>query len=390
MNRLKAIDCFPIKLPRDFAAARGTAGSPHELHGEGEYRWSAHFPALYSTQFETALVRIELDSGLVGWGEAQAPLAPEVPAEIVRRLLAPTLAGESFDGGQEEIERLWWRMYSTMRVRGQTGGFMLDAISGVDLALWDLAGKLAGKSVSKLIAGQEALAQVPAYVSGVPGADLEAKLSFVRKKWEEGFRIFKLYFDSSWEDLLGLIDRLRSEFGGISIAIDALWHLPPGRETACARTLADREIHWLECPLAPEDVEGHARLAQEGGVSLALGESYRTRFEAAPFLREGVVKYWQPDLGRTGLTEALVLARLAAQCGAEIVPHTSIALPPQMAAAIHLASALPNCFLGEYNPAVLEFSNRFAEIHLENAAYRVPTDSGWGLQLDSLSALIPQ
>lgn len=388
MSRIKNIECFPVKLPRDYAAAKGTAGSPHELRGTGEYRWSAHFPALYSVQFETALVRVQLDDGRVGWGEAQAPLAPEVATAIVRGLLAPSLIGEEFNGGRNELERLWGRMYSTMRVRGQTGGFMLDAISGVDLALWDLAGQLAGKSVSSLIAGSAARPKVSAYVSGIPGVDAGAKLGYVREKWAAGFRTYKIYFDSQWQDLLDSIDALRAEFNGISIAVDALWHLPAGQETKCARTLAEREVIWLECPLMPEDVDGHVRLAREGGVPLALGESYRTRFDAAPFLREGVVKYWQPDLGRSGITESLVLARMAEEAGAAIVPHTSIALPPQMAAAVHLAAALPNCPMGEYNPSVLEFANRLAEIKMEDAAYRVPTGPGWGLALESLSDLV--
>ncbi len=103
--------------------------------------------------FETALVRIRTSDGLTGWGEAQAPLAPEVACAIIDNLLAPILVGAEFSGSVAEIRRMWDRMYTSMRVRGQTGGFMLDAISGLDIALWDLAGKSAGKPVAELIAG---------------------------------------------------------------------------------------------------------------------------------------------------------------------------------------------------------------------------------------------
>ena len=76
---------------------------------------------------------------------------PEVACTIIERILAPVLEGCEFEARSSEIEALWWRMYSAMRVRGQTGGFMLDAIAGIDIALWDLAGKLAGSPVAALI-----------------------------------------------------------------------------------------------------------------------------------------------------------------------------------------------------------------------------------------------
>ena len=74
--RIESVTAIPVRLPRDFLAAQGTAGSPTTLAGEGRYRWSTAYPVLYSVDFETAVVRVELSNGLVGWGEAQAPLAP--------------------------------------------------------------------------------------------------------------------------------------------------------------------------------------------------------------------------------------------------------------------------------------------------------------------------
>ncbi|MCP5114170.1 MAG: mandelate racemase/muconate lactonizing enzyme family protein, partial [bacterium] len=170
--RIARVETFPIRLPRDIGGATGTAGSPTVLGtSAGGYRWSSVFPTLYSEFIETALVRVTLDSGLHGWGEAQAPLAPRVACTIIDDLLAPVLLGAPFDGATSTIEQLWTRQYQTMRVRGQTGGFMLDAISGIDLALWDLAGKLLRKSVAHLLAGEAADRRVPAYLSGIAGAD---------------------------------------------------------------------------------------------------------------------------------------------------------------------------------------------------------------------------
>ena len=155
--KIAAVDAFPIRLPRDTQQAAGSAGSPTGLQASRfDYRWSQAYPALYSIHFETALVKLTADDGREGWGEAQAPLAPEVVCAIVEMLLRPALADEEFSGSPERIRELRQRLYSTMRVRGQTGGFMLDAISGVDLALWDLAGKIAGKPAAELIAGASA------------------------------------------------------------------------------------------------------------------------------------------------------------------------------------------------------------------------------------------
>lgn len=372
--KIQKIEAFPIRLARDHRSAQGSAGSPHALRGGAGYAWSEHYPALYSREFEGALVRVTLDDGRAGWGEAQAPLAPEVACEIIRLLLVPALVGETFDPSPEGIALLWQRMYSTMRVRGQTGGFMLDAIAGVDLALWDLGAQIAGLPLREFIGGAGVRRQMPAYVSGVPGADREAKLAFVDAHLAEGFRVFKLYFDSDWQELLSLVEAIQGRHAEAKVAVDALWHLPEGREVRCAQELAERRVLWLECPLPPEDVDAHARLVEESGVRLALGESYRTRHEAKPFFEREMLSYWQPDLGRCGISETLVLAKLAQRAGVAIVPHVSIALPPQLQAAVETAAALENCPLCEYNPSVVEVANRYAgdsPFRLAGGAYQL-------------------
>src|ERR1700722_16516831 len=189
--KIKSIQATPFRHTRE--AATGTAGTPAKLQSSSSiYRWAENYPVIYSTNFETAIVRIELDSGHVGWGESQAPVAPEVACAVVNHILAPVLGGGLFDGTVEEIQSLWWKMYATMRVRGQTGGFMLDGIAGVDLALWDLAGKLAGVPVSALIGRRREL--VPAYLSGVPGGDPENVRAYI----DGGFTTIKIFHDSTF------------------------------------------------------------------------------------------------------------------------------------------------------------------------------------------------
>ncbi len=367
--KIKRIVATPVRLPRDIATATGTAGSPTLLEpGSSDYRWSTVYPCLYSVNFETALVRVETDGGLVGWGEAQSPLAPEVACAIIDRLLTPVLVGEEFDGSPLRIASLWDRMYSTMRVRGQTGGFMIDAIAALDIALWDLAGKAAGVPVARLIAASPKL-KIPAYLSGMPAGSTDT----------QGFSKVKMFFDTPTEaEFFAHMDKVKAE-----IAVDALWRHTPESALAFGRELDRRAALWFEAPLLPEDVDAHVRLASKLKTPVAIGESYRTRHEMGPFFRGRALGVYQPDLGRCGITEGLRLAANAEWCKIPVVPHISIAFGPQLAAALQFAAAVGNCALAEYNPQVLNVANRFLvdPIRLDGCNYVVPTGPGLGIEL---------
>ena len=385
VDRIALIEAFSIRLPRDAAAVTGTAGTPAKLAASSfDYRWSETSSILYSVNFEAALVKVTLESGLTGWGEAQAPLAPEVVCLIMDQLLRPAVEGQDFDGSPDTVRSLRNRMYSTMRVRGQTGGFMVDAIAGVDIALWDLAGRARGTSVADLLSSSTPKSRIPCYLSGLPGATNTDRVERAREAWEAGFRIFKLFYDRTEEELFDLIDRLRAALGPeVSIAVDALWRLDGASADGFCRKLDDRGALWIECPLAPELPADHADLAADIRTPIALGESYRTRYELAPFLASGCAQWLQPDIGRCGITEAVGLARDVG-ASARIVPHISIAMGPQIAAALQFAAASSNVGLAEYNPAVFSVANRYLDRPLEvhGAEYLVPAGPGLGVELD--------
>jgi len=367
--KIKSIQATPFHHTRE--AATGTAGSPAKLQSSPSiYRWAENYPVIYSTLFETAIIRIELDSGEIGWGESQAPVAPEVACAVVNYILSPILQDAPFEGTIDEIQSLWWKMYSTMRVRGQTGGFMLDGIAGVDLALWDLAGKVADLPISSLIT--KARKSVAAYLSGLPGGDPQRAL-------DSGFTQVKLFHDATVDSLLTNLDALSS----VEVAVDALWRLTLETALELAPELARRKVLWLEAPLAPESAQAHGKLAAAITTPIALGESYRTVFELDPFFAAGAMKIVQPDLGRTGITEGLNIARAAEAQGLTVIPHVSIALGPQIAAAIHFAASIPNCPMLEFNPSVLTVANRFlrAPIRMDGPNYVVPTSPGLGVDM---------
>lgn len=371
--RIKSLKAFPVRLPRNFEGARGTAGSPTELAGTGNYRWSTAYPVLYSVHFETALIRVEAEDGTVGWGEAQAPLAPEVACTIVELLLRPAVEGFEFEATAQSIAMLWDRMYATMRVRGQGGGFMLDAISGVDIALWDLAGKLLQKPVCELLHSAPKRT-IPAYLSGTAGSTPAERASFAGRYADDGISLVKLYFETEWDAMLSIADSLPQ---GMRFAVDALWHMPAADAEAMGLELDARAARWLECPLYPEEIEAHAQLAAAIRTPIAVGESYRTVKEVEPFFP--IAKVLQPDLGRCGITGSM---RIAAAFAGEIVPHVSIAMGPQIAAALHFAAASENCGLCEYNPNVLDTANTFLATPLrrEGAVYQIPATPGLGIE----------
>lgn len=382
--RITSIEAFPVRLPRDLDRATGTAGTPTAMgRAAGGYHWSAAYPTLYSSYIEAGLVKVTLDNGMYGWGEAQAPLAPRVACTIVEDLLGPALEGETFDGERTTIEALWLRMFQTMRVRGQTGGFMIDAISGVDLALWDLAGKLRSQPVARMIAN-DAKKIVPCYLSGVSGGGPKERAAFARRHFDEGFQAVKIFHDAGAADLLAQIDVLRDTLGSAAkIAVDALWRLELQRDEWLFRELQNRELFWLECPFNPDEFEPHRLLHERHDIPLAVGESYRTGRELEPFFSGELIRFVQPDLGRSGLTETVRIGQVAAAHNVELVPHVSIALGPQIAAAIHAAAVIPNCSICEYNPNVFGPGNRYLvePLAMTDAGYSVPEAPGLGVDI---------
>src|SRR5205085_12284190 len=112
----------------------------------------------------------------------------------------------------------------------------------------------------------------------------------------EGFNVFKLFYDCGREEFLELVSQLRHALGpSTGLAVDALWRLTPGDAVDFGLELDQQNILWLEAPLAPEDSSAHEALARSIRTPLALGESYRTRFELAPFFRSRCLGYVQPN-----------------------------------------------------------------------------------------------
>lgn len=371
-----AVQAIPVRIRRSEAYL----GALPEGAGEANYFVRPPYRALYSAHFETAFVKITADDGTVGWGEALAPVAPEVVSTIVEQLLAPALMGQD----PVAHDRLWSRMYGLMRERGYYGGFMLDAISACDTALWDLRGKLLGQPVHRLLGGPHR-SSIACYVSGLPKPTDDERVALAEDWVGKGFTAFKLAAGFGAEADVTSLARLRTALGpAATLLLDAHWVYQLDEAVRLARELERLNVAVFEAPMEPEDVEGHAALAAQAAVPIAIGETERTRYQFKPWLLRRAADVLQPDVGRTGITELHKIASMAEAFNVPVAPHLSVGLGPCIAASIQLAASIPNLYLLEYQPPVFELAGSLLEEPLTCTAghYAIPDGPGLGIAVD--------
>jgi D-galactarolactone cycloisomerase len=331
-------------------------------------------------------VRVETDDGVVGWGECKAPVAPSVAAAAVTELLVPLVVGTSLDA----IAVTWERMYAAMRVRGHDSGFWLEAIAGVDIALWDAWGRTLGQPVHALLGGAFRDA-VPVYASGVPAAGTRSGADGLRRVEAEAQRLR----DAGWTAIKVAVG-VDPEGDAASVAVVSDVLGPGGRVFADAAgaydvrqalRLGERlagKVGFFEMPVPPENVDDYAFLASRLSVPLAL-DSLATRHRALAFLRAGALHVLQPDVCRAGgISETMRIAALADAFGAQATPHVSIGSAVHFAASLQCALALPNLDVMEHwvgaNPLGRQLAPDLDEPH--SGLRRPGSAPGLGITVD--------
>ena len=349
---------------------------------------------IYSKTIDTVIVVLTTDDGLVGYGEAKAPVAPQVTKEIIDRLLAGIVLGAD----ARDVTVLWERMYAGMRVRGHRAGFYLEAMSGVDIALWDLAGKAAGVPIYQLLGGAfRDLVRV--YASGLPTVDFHApdeEFANLAQEAEdiqrEGYRGLKMALGKGIQGDLKSIRTVRAALGSdFLIYADAAGAYDKAQAMRLGKELEDLGVGWFEMPIFPEDIDGYAELARELTIPIAL-DSLTTRFETSEFIRRRALDVVLPDVCRAGgITECRRIAELADAFGLAFAPHISIGSAIHFVASAHLASAMPNTITSEYWIGENPIGNGILEVPfvLEKGYMRTPSGPGLGVKIkpEALSAL---
>ena len=373
MSRVASVETFIVTVPRD-TPYLGPLAADERVNARG-YVVRKGNGTIYPIVDRSIVVRITTDDGMVGWGETYGICAPRATCEIINDLLAPVTIGAN----PCDVEQIWDELYGLMRVRGCSGGFHVDAIAAIDIALWDLYGKLRGMPIRHLL-GTTVHTAVPGYLSGLPAATLRERVAFAVDNYVAGHRAFKFAAVVSHEGIVEEMAALRGALGAdAQIMVDLHWKFTAEQALALIAELAPYRPHFVEAPVKPEDHAGLARVARESAVPIAAGEEWYTAYEVRNRLEPGPAVL-QPEMGHTGITQFRRIAVLAAERSLAIAPHATIGTGLFLAASLQVSATLPHLWKHEWQHSVFARNLRFldSDMGYADGAYVLPTAPGLG------------
>lgn len=334
---------------------------------------------------DAVVVRVMSEDGLVGYGESHHARSANIIAEIVNTTLKEIILPASAD----EVVRSWSKVYDWQLRSHGMGAATVMAMSGVDMALWDLRAKAAGWPLWRLLGGS---ADVPikAYAGGVSlgWQEPSALVDEIAPLVELGFRAVKLRVGDCPERDIARVSAVRKVYGpAIAVLVDANTGYGIDDVRKVASAYEELSVNWLEEPFAPSDYENYARAAELSSLPLAAGENHYTRFEFARLIDDSAVSILQPDLSKAGgVTEVLRIAHTASTWRLPICPHTSVT-GINMAATIHLLKSIDNA---GYFEADVSKGNPFREALtsqpysiLADGTVTLPDGVGIGIEVDN-------
>ena len=313
---VESVEAIPLVYELDpgrgYGSARGTVG-----------------------QRVTTVVRVETTDGEVGWGEAWGP--PRTVATLVDEVVADLVVGRDPSALESLVEETYAGLY---HLAGR--GLFQCAFSGVDIALWDLRGKRAGSPVHDLLGGARRETVTP-YASTMYITEWEEDPADpMRAATQEGFTAAKIKIGRGVEDDRERVRVAREILGQeATLMVDVNGNYRADQAIRLANELEPFDIHWIEEPVPPEDLDGFRRVSRETGMSLAAGEAAYSRFDFARLV-DHEVDVVQPDVTKCGgLSEGRVVARQAVDSAASCSPHCWMG-GVGLAAALHLAAVVPS------------------------------------------------
>lgn len=337
---------------------------------------------------DTLIIRVHTDAGIVGIGEVDS--CPSVIRAVVEAPrshqictgLAELLVGED----PRDIQRLWEKMYAGTIYYGRFGP-VIHAISGVDLALWDILGKFTGQPVYRLLGGAYQT-RLRAYASVLFGDTPDATRALGKQFAALGFSAAKFGWGPFGRDEgldLELAAAAREGLGDerdlmIDVGCCWTWKQALRREELLRRY----RPFWLEEPLAPDDVEGYAQLTARSPTRIAAGESESGLPAFERLIERGGLDVVQPDVARCGgLTIAVRIARAAQRHNCQVANHT-FKSGVTMAASLHLLAAIPNAVAYEYCMAEgpLRRTLTVQDFPVVDGYVAVPREPGLGVELN--------
>lgn len=347
------------------------------------------------------LVKIETDTGLVGWGEGGQYGPPEPVAACIKYVLTPQLIGQD----PRKPVKIWEELYAATRDFGQKGTY-IEAISAIDIALWDIYGQSVQQPVHALLGGAFR-DSIPAYATGcyyrgedylnhtqnLPALAAEAK-SYV----DAGFKILKIKVGLlSVEADIERVKAIREAIGPeTALLVDANHAYNVYTAIRMAKELEKYNVRWFEEPVTPEDRNGYREVRNATTVPIAGGECEFTRYGFRDLLSQGCVDIAQPDICVSGgFSEWVKIQALASSFGVTVVPHvwgSGVAF----FAALHVLACIPASPhtanpIPLQNEPVVEFDRNHnplrdnllkTPVTLVNGRISVPTGYGLGIEID--------
>jgi L-alanine-DL-glutamate epimerase-like enolase superfamily enzyme len=349
------------------------------------------------TTFDAAILRIETDDGLVGWGEGKnAAGSSGTYAALVHMLnheVAPRLVGCD----PADIVQIWEMLYNGVRHETASAsghampelsrrGLSLAAISAVDIALWDILGKSLGQPVWRLLGGRKA-DRMPAYASGgwAPAEKIGEQLqSYIV---QSGFRAVKMRvgaMDGAPHRSAARVRAARDALGpDVELMVDAHGTYTVAEAKRFIQLIADCDLAWFEEPVIADDKLGMAEVRAFSPVPIAAGESEATRFAFRDLALLRSADIFQPDPAFCGgITEAMRIGALASAFNLRLSPHLW-AGAPCFFAGLHVCAASPASFIVEYslgaNPMIHDLVVN--EVAVEDGLIEVPDGPGLGFTI---------
>ncbi len=292
-----------------------------------------------SVKRDAVLVRVETDEGHVGWGEAHHGRCPGAIAKLIDTTLRELVVGMD----AHDVSGVWARVFKMQLASHGMGAAAAMALSGLDIALWDLRSQATGWPLYRLLGGSAK--PIKAYAGGIalgwqePALLAEEALLHIAS----GYRALKLRVGDTAVKDIARVQAVRKAVGDdIDILVDANTNYTLDDVRKVMPAYEEAAVGWLEEPFAPQDRRAYAVAATLGRVPLAAGENQFTRYEFATLLEDGHVQFVQPDLSKTGgITEAMRIAAMASAVKLSVNPHTS-ATAINMATTIHFLCGIDN------------------------------------------------
>ena len=284
-------------------------------------------------KLDFCLIKVETSSGITGWGDAFSFQCRRPVAEVLKHMVIPRVIGKD----ALDVVNINSELQQALHLFGRYGITMF-AISGLDIALWDIASKAAGLPLYQFL-GASRIKSVPAYASLFRYEDPDCvgdRVDFAKNLGYEKIKLHEIGIDE-----VRTARNTAGEEALLMVDVNCPW--TPEEARIMALKMKQFDIHWLEEPInPPEDFDSLAKLASATGVPIAAGENACTAFEFKKMITSGAVSFAQPSVAKVGgITEFRKIAALAEVFGTQLMPHSPY-FGPGFLATLHLAQSIAN------------------------------------------------